>query len=179
MELSKHIQLRVMVTTGGTSLREDISRLQEIVHILIATPGRLLDLVNKNLAKIDSCRVIVLDEADKLLSQDYNHLLDELLYAMPNDRQVMLFSATFPLTVDDFIKKHMKHAYEINLMDELTLKGTVEKYFFFKFYFIFRYYTILCLCTRTTKNPLFKYTFFKGNKKISMRILFKKIIFIY
>ena len=130
MELSKHIQLRVMVTTGGTSLREDISRLQEVVHILIATPGRLLDLVNKNLAKMDSCRVIVLDEADKLLSQDYNHLLDELLYAMPNDRQVMLFSATFPLTVDDFIKKHMKQSYEINLMDELTLKGITQYYAF-------------------------------------------------
>ena len=123
MELSKHIQLRVMVTTGGTSLREDITRLQEVVHIVIATPGRLLDLVNKELAKLESCRVIVLDEADKLLSQDFNHLLDELLYAMPNDRQVMLFSATFPLTVDDFIHKHMKQAYEINLMDELTLKG--------------------------------------------------------
>ncbi|CAF1537370.1 unnamed protein product [Rotaria sp. Silwood1] len=130
MELSKHIQLRVMVTTGGTSLREDISRLQEIVHIIIATPGRLLDLVNKNLAKIDSCRVIVLDEADKLLSQDYNHLLDELLYTMPNDRQVMLFSATFPLIVDDFIKKHMKQPYEINLMEELTLKGITQYYAF-------------------------------------------------
>ncbi|CAF4252293.1 unnamed protein product [Rotaria socialis] len=130
MELSKHIHLRVMVTTGGTSLREDISRLQEVVHIVIATPGRLLDLVNKNLAKVDACRVIVLDEADKLLSQDYNHLLDELLYAMPNDRQVMLFSATFPLTVDDFIRKHMKQAYEINLMDELTLKGITQYYAF-------------------------------------------------
>jgi len=130
MELSKHLQLRVMVTTGGTSLREDITRLQEIVHVVIATPGRLLDLVNKNLAKLDSCRVIVLDEADKLLSQDFNHLLDDLLYAMPNDRQVMLFSATFPLTVDDFIRKHMKQAYEINLMDELTLKGITQYYAF-------------------------------------------------
>ncbi|CAF3323241.1 unnamed protein product [Rotaria socialis] len=130
MELSKHLQLRVMVTTGGTSLREDISRLQEVVHIIIATPGRLLDLVNKNLAKIDACRVIILDEADKLLSQDFNHLLDELLHVMPKDRQVMLFSATFPLTVDDFIKKHMKQAYEINLMDELTLKGITQYYAF-------------------------------------------------
>jgi ATP-dependent RNA helicase DDX6/DHH1 len=53
MELSKHLHLRVMVTTGGTSLREDISRLQEIVHIIIATPGRLLDLFNKNLSKLE------------------------------------------------------------------------------------------------------------------------------
>ena len=130
MEVSKHIQLRVMVTTGGTSLREDISRLQEIVHIIIATPGRLLDLVNKGIAKMDSCRVIVLDEADKLLSQDFNHLLDDLIYHLPQDRQIMLFSATFPLTVDDFIKKHMRNPYEINLMEELTLKGITQYYAF-------------------------------------------------
>ena len=128
MELSKHIQLRVMVTTGGTPLREDISRLQEIVHIVIATPGRLLDLVKKDIAKVDACRVIVLDEADKLLSQDFDHLLDDLIRHLPQDRQIMLFSATFPLSVDDFIKKHMRNPYEINLMDELTLKGMKKKH---------------------------------------------------
>ena len=130
MELSKHVQLRVMVTTGGTSLREDISRLQEVVHVIIATPGRLLDLVNKEIAKMDSCRVIVLDEADKLLSQDFNHLLDDLIFHLPQDRQIMLYSATFPLTVDDFIKKHMRNPYEINLMEELTLKGITQYYAF-------------------------------------------------
>ena len=130
MELSKHIHLRVMVTTGGTSLREDISRLQEVVHIIIATPGRLLDLINKEIAKLDACRVIVLDEADKLLSQDFNHLLDDLIRHLPQDRQIMLYSATFPLTVDDFIKKHMRNPYEINLMEELTLKGITQYYAF-------------------------------------------------
>ena len=130
MELSKHIHLRVMVTTGGTSLREDISRLQEVVHIIIATPGRLLDLINKDIAKLDACRVIVLDEADKLLSQDFNHLLDDLIRHLPQDRQIMLYSATFPLTVDDFIKKHMRNPYEINLMEELTLKGITQYYAF-------------------------------------------------
>ncbi|CAF4601036.1 unnamed protein product [Rotaria socialis] len=130
MELSKHIHLRVMVTTGGASLREDIARLQEVVHIVIATPGRLLDLVQKNIAKLDACRVIVLDEADKLLSQDFNHLLDDVIFHLPQDRQIMLFSATFPLTVDDFIKKHMRNPYEINLMEELTLKGITQYYAF-------------------------------------------------
>ncbi|CAF1264305.1 unnamed protein product [Rotaria magnacalcarata] len=130
MELSKHIHLRVMVTTGGASLREDIARLQEVVHIVIATPGRLLDLVQKKIAKLDACRVIVLDEADKLLSQDFNHLLDDVIFHLPQDRQIMLYSATFPLTVDDFIKKHMRNPYEINLMEELTLKGITQYYAF-------------------------------------------------
>ncbi|CAF2080754.1 unnamed protein product [Rotaria magnacalcarata] len=119
-----------MVTTGGASLREDIARLQEVVHIVIATPGRLLDLVQKKIAKLDACRVIVLDEADKLLSQDFNHLLDDVIFHLPQDRQIMLYSATFPLTVDDFIKKHMRNPYEINLMEELTLKGITQYYAF-------------------------------------------------
>ena len=130
MELSKHIKLRVMVITGGASLREDISRLQELVHIVVATPGRLLDLVKKDIAKLDACRVIVLDEADKLLSQDFNHLLDGVIDHLPQDRQIMLYSATFPLTVDDFIKRHMRNPYEINLMEELTLKGITQYYAF-------------------------------------------------
>ena len=130
MELSKHMQLRVMVTTGGASLREDIARFQETIHIVVATPGRLLDLMNKNIIKLEACRVIVLDEADKLLSQDFNHLLDDVISHLPSDRQIMLYSATFPLTVDDFIKKHLHNAYEINLMDELTLKGITQYYAF-------------------------------------------------
>lgn len=58
-----------MVTTGGTTLRDDILRLTNPVHILVATPGRVLDLAGKNAAKLDHCHIIVLDEADKLLSQ--------------------------------------------------------------------------------------------------------------
>jgi ATP-dependent RNA helicase DDX6/DHH1 len=166
MEMSKHIHLRVMVTTGGTPLREDISRLQEVVHIVIATPGRLLDLVKKEIAKLDSCRVIVLDEADKLLSQDFDHLLDDLIYHLPQDRQIMLYSATFPLTVDDFIKKHMRNPYEINLMDELTLKGNAQHASLLDLTDLLfaslssRYHAILCICARTSKGSLFKYFVF-------------------
>ena len=185
MELSKHIHLRVMVTTGGTSLREDISRLQEVVHIIIATPGRLLDLVNKGIAKIDACRVIVLDEADKLLSQDFDHLLDALLYAMPKDRQIMLFSATFPLTVDDFITKHMRNPYEINLMEELTLKGTFllanqlelvvrKRKCFQRMNDVMtslpfsRYHTVLRIRTGTPEGPLSEHAVFQSRRSSSL-----------
>lgn len=60
-----------MVTTGGMSLKEDIMRLDEEVHLLIATPGRVLDLAKKEVLRLDECRMLVLDEADKLLSQDF------------------------------------------------------------------------------------------------------------
>ncbi|KAF8358772.1 cgh-1 [Pristionchus pacificus] len=128
VELSKHIKLKVMVTTGGTDLRDDIMRLNGTVHLVIATPGRILDLMEKGVANVEECNVLVLDEADKLLSQDFQGVLDRLIAFMPKQRQIMLYSATFPLTVSEFMKKHMRKPYEINLMEELTLLGVTQYY---------------------------------------------------
>ncbi|XP_059172970.1 ATP-dependent RNA helicase cgh-1-like [Physella acuta] len=130
IELSKHIGCRCMVTTGGTNLKDDIMRLTEPVHVIIATPGRILDLMNKNLVKIQNCGTLILDEADKLLSQDFKGMLDSIIGHLPKDRQIMLYSATFPLTVEAFMRKHLKNPYEINLMEELTLKGVTQYYAF-------------------------------------------------
>ena len=64
IELGKHLKARVMVTTGGTSLRDDIMRLDETVHVIVATPGRLLDLIEKNIAQVNNCQMLVLDEVN-------------------------------------------------------------------------------------------------------------------
>ena len=61
-ELGKHLGVEVMVTTGGTSLRDDIMRLHATVHIMVATPGRILDLAGKEVAKLGRCRMLVMDE---------------------------------------------------------------------------------------------------------------------
>jgi len=128
IELSKHMGCKVMATTGGTNLKEDIMRLQQQVHVIIATPGRILDLMKKGLAVMDKCSMLVMDEADKLLSQDFKNMLDSVISYLQPDRQILLYSATFPCTVDAFIKKHMHNPYEINLMEELTLKGITQYY---------------------------------------------------
>ena len=65
IELSKWLGMKVMVTTGGTVLKDDIMRLDEPVQIIIATPGRLLDLMNKNLVDCSHCNMLVLDEVHK------------------------------------------------------------------------------------------------------------------
>jgi len=87
-----------------------------------------LDLMKKGLAVMDKCSMLVMDEADKLLSQDFKNMLDAVIGFLPPDRQILLYSATFPCTVDAFIKKHMHNPYEINLMEELTLKGITQYY---------------------------------------------------
>ncbi|XP_072166334.1 ATP-dependent RNA helicase cgh-1-like [Diadema setosum] len=129
-QLSKHTGHRVMVTTGGTSLRDDILRLEEPVHLVIATPGRILDLMKQSIAKMDKCSALVLDEADKLLSKDFKNMLDDIISYLPQDRQIMLYSATFPITVKNFMDRYLTKAYEINLMQELTLKGITQYYAF-------------------------------------------------
>jgi len=130
IELSKHIGVRVMVTTGGTNLKDDIMRIYEKVHLVVATPGRILDLMEKQVANMTHCKMLILDEADKLLSQDFKGMLDKVISFLPKSRQILLYSATFPLTVESFMRKHLKEPYEINLMDELTLKGITQYYAF-------------------------------------------------
>ncbi|RDW73806.1 hypothetical protein BP5796_07248 [Coleophoma crateriformis] len=128
--LGKHLGINVMVTTGGTTLRDDIVRLQDPVHVIVGTPGRILDLAGKNVADLSECPMFIMDEADKLLSPEFTPVIEQLLQFHPKDRQVMLFSATFPITVKNFSDKNMTDPYEINLMDELTLRGITQYYAF-------------------------------------------------
>jgi len=128
-KLSKHLgPLNIIVSTGGTDLKEDIIRLMKPVHLIVATPGRILDLANKRVADLSHCSMFVMDEADKLLSPEFVPLIDRLLSYTPPNRQVLCFSATFPITVKDFATKWLKNVYEINLMEELTLKGITQFY---------------------------------------------------
>jgi len=105
-------------------------RLYSTVHILVATPGRVLDLANKGCCDLSKCQTMILDEADKLLSPEFQPLVEQLILHLPKDRQILLFSATFPVTVKDFKDRFLRKPYEINLMDELTLKGVTQYYAF-------------------------------------------------
>ena len=131
-DLARHIEgMKVITTTGGTPLREDIVRLQQGVHLIVATPGRLLDLAEKNIARLGACPLLVFDEADKLLSQDQVDKIDRIISFLPGNRQLLLFSATFPYSVKTFKDRYLDHtAYEINLMESLTLRGVTQFYAF-------------------------------------------------
>ena len=76
------------------------------VHLVVATPGRILDLMEKKIADVNNCKILCLDEADKLLSQDFKGMLDRLISHLPEQRQILLYSATFPLTVEHFMVRN-------------------------------------------------------------------------
>lgn len=128
--LGKHLGIQCMVTTGGTSLRDDIMRLNDPVHILVGTPGRILDLCLRGLADLLECPMFVMDEADKMLSREFKGVIEQILKFFPAEHQLLLFSATFPYAVKAFMDKHLTKPYEINLMDELTLRGISQFYAF-------------------------------------------------
>jgi len=132
IELAKHLDIKVMVTTGGTNLKDDIMRMYDKVQLVVATPGRIIDLMEKRVANLEKCKILCLDEADKLLSQDFRGMMDRLLSFLPPNRQILLYSATFPLSVETFKANHMKNTHTINLMEELTLKGVTQFYAYVK-----------------------------------------------
>lgn len=74
-----------------------------LVHVIVATPGRIIDLMEKGIANMSQCQILVLDEADKLLSMDYQKPLDRLISFLPSDRQILLYSATFPTAIRGFM----------------------------------------------------------------------------
>uniref|UniRef100_A0A8R7TKP2 RNA helicase n=1 Tax=Triticum urartu TaxID=4572 RepID=A0A8R7TKP2_TRIUA len=129
-ELGKHLKIQVMVTTGGTSLKDDIVRLYQPVHLLVGTPGRVLDLTKKGICILKDCSMLIMDEADKLLSPEFQPSVEHLIRYLPSSRQILMFSATFPVTVKAFKDKYLPKPYVINLMDELTLKGITQFYAF-------------------------------------------------
>jgi ATP-dependent RNA helicase DDX6/DHH1 len=129
-EMGKHMAVQTMVTTGGTNLRDDIMRFYSPVHIVVGTPGRIHDLAEKGIADLSHCNTIVMDEADKLLSPEFQPVLEALINRCNSERQILLFSATFPVAVKGFKQKFIPNAHVINLMDELTLIGISQFYAF-------------------------------------------------
>lgn len=127
-ELGKHKKIESMVSTGGTSVREDIYRLQQTVHVIVGTPGRILDLASKEVADLSECKMLILDEVDKLLSVDFRSIVAQIIEIMPKEKQIMLFSATYPVEIRDFQTKYIPAPQFINLMEELTLKGVTQYY---------------------------------------------------
>jgi len=96
----------------------------------LGTPGRILDLAYKKVMSLNDCNIMCLDEADKLLSVDFQPVIEKLLKLLPKERQILLFSATFPQIVKSFKDRWMEDAIIVNLMEELTLKGITQYYVF-------------------------------------------------
>jgi ATP-dependent RNA helicase DDX6/DHH1 len=120
-----------MGALGGTSIKEDILRLENPVHIIVATPGRILDLAEKEVVDLSTVKIIILDEVDKLLSINFMPVTEKIFEYLSKEVQILLFSATYPKeTTVKFQKKYIPNPQYVNMMSqsEVTLKGVTQYY---------------------------------------------------
>ena len=114
---------------GGTRVQEDLKKLQLGVMVAVGTPGRVSDVIKRGALRTDSLRVLVLDEADEMLSQGFSEQIYEIFKFLPKDVQVALFSATMPTDVLELTKKFMRSPVRILVKKEsLTLEGIKQFY---------------------------------------------------
>ncbi|TFH38054.1 MAG: DEAD/DEAH box helicase [Bacteroidia bacterium] len=106
--------LSVVAVYGGASIVPQINSLRDGVHIVVGTPGRTLDLIRRNILKINNIRWMVLDEADEMLNMGFRDDLDEILAVTPAGKQTLLFSATMPDGVRRIAETYMENPLEIS-----------------------------------------------------------------
>lgn len=128
--LAKYLNIQVMASVGGISIKEDVLRLYGVVQVLVTTPGRVWDIVKRNVCSFEHCKMVIMDEADKLLSDEFGEVVEKIVKYIPNKPQLSLFSATFPSSVKEFKDKYLESCYEVNLMEQLTLIGITQYYAF-------------------------------------------------
>jgi ATP-dependent RNA helicase DeaD len=105
--------IRIQVVYGGASIVEQMRALKNTPHILIATPGRLMDLMSRKALSITNISHVILDEADEMLNMGFKEDIDEILSHTPEDKVTWLFSATMPKDIRRIVSKYMPEAAEI------------------------------------------------------------------
>ena len=113
-DYSKYINdVKVLPVYGGSSIDSQIRALKRGVQVIVATPGRLIDLLNRRVMSLDLVHTVVLDEADEMLNMGFTESIDDILSRVPKDRSMLLFSATMPNEIAKITKKYMDSPTEI------------------------------------------------------------------
>ena len=113
-DYSAHIDgLKILPVYGGSSIESQIRTLKKGVHIIVATPGRLIDLINRGMVQLDRVHTVIMDEADEMLDMGFTESINEILSRVPDERSMLLFSATMPPDIGRIAKKYMHSPREI------------------------------------------------------------------
>lgn len=107
--------MRVLTLCGGKPMRLQVESLQKGVHILVATPGRLLDHIDRNTLSLQRINTLVLDEADRMVDMGFFDIIVDIIQVLPSKRQTLLFSATYPSTIAQLCQSIQKSPIEITL----------------------------------------------------------------
>ncbi|MBK8292019.1 MAG: DEAD/DEAH box helicase [Flammeovirgaceae bacterium] len=112
---SSFMKLNIVTIYGGASISEQIRKVRRGAHIIVATPGRLIDMLSRKVVDLSSIKYVVLDEADEMLNMGFKEDIDEILSTTPKEKNVWLFSATMPREVREIAKTYMRNPEEITM----------------------------------------------------------------
>jgi translation initiation factor 4A len=129
LALGDYMGISCHACIGGTNVRDDMKRLEAGVQIVVGTPGRVYDMLNRSALRSKSIKMFVLDEADEMLSRGFKEQIYDVFTTMPQNIQVILLSATMPVDVLDVTTKFMNEPVKILVKkEELTLEGIRQFY---------------------------------------------------
>lgn len=124
---SKHLKgIKSVAVYGGANISTQISQLKRPRHVVIATPGRLIDLVKRKALKLDQIKYLVLDEADEMLNMGFKDELDTILEFTPDSKKTWLFSATMPREIRRMVKQYMDSPFEVSVDPKTTVNANIE-----------------------------------------------------
>ena len=133
--LGARMDISICKVIGKTNINESIRELQKEPQIIVATPGRLFDMINKRHIFTDNIKTLVIDEADEMLSSGFMEVLQNIIRCMPKTCQMCLFSATMPQEIVDLTEHFMNNPEKLLInKDELTLEGIKQFYIDLKQY---------------------------------------------
>ena len=128
-ELSKFLNIKSTILIGGTNIIDSREELKKIPHIIIGSPGRVLDMIQKKCFFTEHLKTVVFDEADETLSYGFKETIYNIIKTIPNETQICLFSATLPNDIIELSDKFMKNSEKILVNNEaLTLDGITQFY---------------------------------------------------
>ena len=129
-QYGKYLNVRVLAVYGGQPYGPQISRLNRGVDVVVGTPGRLLDLIERNALNIKHVQTLVLDEADEMLNMGFIEDVEKILAETPSERQTALFSATLPPRIRSLANRFMRDPQPVIIKrDTLTLESTEQRYY--------------------------------------------------
>ncbi len=128
---SRFAKVQGAVVFGGVSASKQIAQLRRGVDVLVATPGRLLDLLNQRILTLDHVEIMVLDEADRMLDMGFIQDINRIFLRIPDQRQTLLFSATMSPEVRKLAGKYMRDPQQVTARLEQEKQGTIEESFYF------------------------------------------------
>lgn len=123
----KPLKIEVVAVYGGTGYGDQIHGIRRGADVVVATPGRALDLINKGKLPLEGVTAVVLDEADEMLNMGFAEDMEAILSQTPKDRQTLLFSATMPPRIEEMAKRHLNNPVRIKVSKEPAAKGEVAK----------------------------------------------------